>query len=105
MFKLQTNPTFTAKVPISVPGQAKPVDVDIEFKFLTRKKVAAFFERLREEGMEDAKALSEIIVGWKGVDEAYSPEALETLLDNYPAASRDLFSAFSRELMESRSKN
>lgn len=105
MFKLQPNPTFSAKVPLSIPGQAKPAEIEVEFKFLTRKKVAEFYERLRTESKEDADALAEIIVGWKGIDEAYSPEALAMLLDNYPAASRDLFASFNRELMESRQKN
>ena len=105
MFKLQnTNPTFTAKVGISVAGQAKPAEIEIEFKYLTRKKVKDYFAGLKGD-KEDHEALAEIIVGWRGVDQDYTPEALEALLDNYPAAARDLFAAFSSELMESRRKN
>ena len=105
MFKLQPNPTFTAKVGITVAGQIKPAEVEFEFKHLSRKQVSAFFDRLRDEKIEDAEALGEIVVGWKGIDQPYSAETLATLLDNYPAAARDLFAAFSRELMESRAKN
>lgn len=103
MFKLTPNPTFTAKVPLSVPGQDKPANVDIEFKHLSRPKIKTYFEGL--EGKTDTDALGEIIIGWKGIDEDYSPEALQELLDNYPAAAGELFEAFRKELMEARRKN
>ena len=104
MFKIQPNPTFTAKVGISVPGTAKPAEIEVEFKFLKRSAVKEFWDTLTGD-RKDAEALAEVIVGWKGVDQPYSPAALETLLDNYPAAARDLFNAFSNELMASRQKN
>ena len=52
-----------------------------------------------------AEALSEIIVGWSGVDEAYSDAALNLLVDNYPAAAADLFESFRKELLEAKRKN
>jgi len=104
MFKLQPNPTFTAKVGISVAGQDKPVEVEIEFKYLKRSEYQAFFSSLNG-NKKDNEALAEIVVGWKGIDTAFSPESLGQLLENYPAAARDLFNAFNRELMESRQKN
>jgi len=103
MFKLNPNPTFTAKVPLSVPGSDKLVNVDIEFKHLSRKAIKTYFEGL--EGKTDSEALGEIIVGWKGIDETFSAEALECLLDNYPASGGELFAAFRAELMEARRKN
>lgn len=103
MFKINPNPTFTAKVPLSIPGEAKPAMVDVEFKHLSKKAIKAFFENL--EGKSDAESLGEIIVGWKGIDAPFSAETLEKLLDNYPAAGRELFDAFRVELMEARAKN
>lgn len=103
MFKLNPKPTFTARVPLSVPGEAKPAPVDIEFRHFSRKGIQAFFEGLQ--GKSDAESLGEIIVGWKGIDVPFTAEALEQLLDNYPSAARELFDAFRRELMESREKN
>ena len=103
MFKLNPNPTFTAKVPLSIPGESKRATVDVEFKHLSRKAIQEFFQNL--EGKTDAESLAEIIVSWKGIDAAYSAETLATLLDNYPAAGRELFEAFRLELMEARAKN
>lgn len=103
MFKLNPNPTFKAKAQITVPGEAKPVAIEVTFKHLTRTKIKAYFEGL--EGKSDADALGEILVGWSGVDEDYSPEALAELLDNYPSAAAELFDCFRRELLEARAKN
>lgn len=104
MFKLQPNPTFKAKVAISVAGQVAPAQIEVEFKYLSRPQVRDYFESLGG-GKTDAEALSEIIVGWSGPDQAFSREALEMLLDNYPASGSDLFETFRRELLESKRKN
>ncbi len=103
MFKLQPNPTFKAKVGISVAGAAKPVEIEVEYRYLKKSAVKEFFDNL--EGKNDGEALAEIVVGWTGIDQPYSTEALALLLDNYPASARDLFGAFSRELLEARTKN
>lgn len=103
MFKLNPNPTFSARVPLSIPGQAKPSTVDIEYRHFSKTAIKSFFENL--EGKTDAEALHQIIVGWKGFDEAFSEEALAVLVDNYPTAATELFTAFRKELMEAREKN
>ena len=102
MFKLQPNPTFKAKVDITLPG-AQAAAIEIEFKHLSRSGIKAYFEGL--DGKTDAEALGAIIVGWSGIDAAYSAENLAALLDNYPTASVELFDAYRRELMEARRKN
>ena len=38
--------------------------------------------------------VAEIIVGWDGVQEPFSKEALETLLDNYPAAAKVIYDVY-----------
>ncbi len=103
MFKLQPNPTFTSKVKISIPGEANPATVSVTFKHLDRPKIKAYFKGL--EGKTDVEALGEIITAWEGIDAPYSQDSLQTLLDNYPAAGSELFGAFQRDLMESRTKN
>ena len=103
MFKLQSNPTFKVKVPISVAGEKRQPEIEVEFKYLNKEAVKAYFDGLP--GKTDAEALAEIVVGWAGVDEAYSPEALAMLVDNYPAAAADLFGTFQRELLEAKRKN
>ena len=103
MFKLQPNPTFTTKVPLSVPGEVQPTSVTVTFKHLTRPKIQSYFEGLK--GKTDTEGLGEIIVAWEGIDTPYSVESLQLLLDNYPTAAAELYDAFRTELMESRRKN
>lgn len=103
MFKLQPNPTFKAAVGISVAGQAELAEIEVEFKYLTKRQVREFFDTLGKK--KDADALAEIIVGWSGIDEPFSKKALGTLVDNYPAAAMDLFDGFRRELLDAKRKN
>jgi hypothetical protein len=103
MFKLQPNPTFKAKVSISVAGEKRLPEIEIEFKYLNKEAIKKYFEDIA--GKSDAEALSEIIVGWSGVDQPYSAEALTLLVDNYPAAAADLFETFRKELLEAKRKN
>lgn len=105
MLKLIPNPTFIAPVDISVPGQAQPAQIEVEFKYMKRKQAGDWFARLQSEPTDDASALAEVIVSWKWVDIDYSQDALAELLENYPSAARDIFMAFSRELTESKVKN
>ena len=103
MFKLNPNPTFKTTVSLSVPGSAQSAAVEVTFKHLSRSALRDYFAGL--EGKQDSEGLSEIIVGWSGVDAEYSREALGQLLDNYPASAAELFEAFRRELLEARRKN
>ena len=107
MFKLTPNPTFWATVSLSVPGSDAPAPIEIEFRHHGQKALAALF---RKEGATDLDLLPVLINGWRGVegesgDLKYSLEAIATLLDNYPAAGVEIFTAYRRELMESRIKN
>lgn len=103
MFKLQPNPSFIAKCPLTVPGQDRPVVVDVEFKHLSRPQLKEFFDGIKDKS--DIEALGEIMLSWKGIDAAYSQESLEKLVNNYPTAAGELFETFHRELMEARRKN
>ena len=103
MLKLQPNPTFKVKIAISVAGEQRLPVIEVEYRYLTREGVQEYFENLR--GKTDAESLAAIVVGWSGVDAAYSPEALAALLNSYPAAAADLFEAFRKELLEAKRKN
>lgn len=124
MFKLQPNSTFRTKVGIVLPGQQKPAEIEVEFKFLSRSAAQAFFDGLRaqteevrdedgnvtgirtvREAKKDSEALAEIMVGWNGPDQDYSAESLALLIDNYPTAAFYLFDAFRSELLEAKRKN
>lgn len=103
MFKIQPNPTFWAKVAISIPGQDKPAQIEVEFRHLGREALKAYFDSL--EGKTDSDALLEIVVNWRGVDTAFSRDAFGSLLDGYPTAAMSLFEAYRREVIEAKGKN
>lgn len=103
MFKLQPNPTFKARVELSIPGEATPASIEVEFRHLSKSAMRDYFATLA--ARTDADALGEIVVGWSGVDAPFDRGALATLVDNYPAAAGELFEAFRREAIEGRRKN
>lgn len=103
MFKITPNPTFWAKAQLSIPGEAKPASIDVQFKHLGREALKEFFEGL--EGKQDIDALAQIVTGWRGVDVEFSIENLTLLLDNYPSAAMSFFNAFRKEALESKEKN
>lgn len=105
MFKINANPTFKCKVQISIAGSDKPGTIEVEFRHFPRAKLKAFYDAMKTSDEDDAHHLKLIIAGWSGVDVPYSDEALEALLDQYPAAARELFAAYSTELLESKRKN
>ena len=105
MFKLTANPTFKAKVEISIPGATKPGIIEVEFKHQSKEKLKAFFDQMKDSEAADVEHLAKIIVGWSGVDTDYSEEALDAMLDQYPAAAHELFAAYSAELLVSKRKN
>lgn len=84
MLKLAPNPTFKAKVGIPVPGQKSDVQVEFEFRYMTREE----WEQLihSRESMTDDQAAAEVVVGWSGVDEPFGPDAMAKLLKFYPTA-------------------
>lgn len=109
MFKLNPSPTFTAQVPISVPGLPEPLELAVTFR---HKNKAALQKWMSEAGgKEDAALLHEVVEGWTGlqddagVDVPYSLTALTDLLNNYSAAHGELFRAYLRELTEAKRKN
>lgn len=103
MFKLQPKPTFWAKVPISIAGAPKPSPLDIEFKYLDRDELRKYIASL--DGREDDESLAEIVMGWKDVDDEFSPDALKRLLKNYPSAALSMVKTFVAEALEAKTKN
>ena len=55
--------------------------------------------------------LAPVVIGWDGLEDdagapvVYSVEALDDLLDRYPASAGELFRGYTRVLTESRVKN
>lgn len=109
MFRLNPNPTFKAQVALSIPGQATPLEITVEFRHKTATALQDW--RSRAKGRTDVDNVAEIIAGWDGVfaDDGtpvpYSATALATLLDNYSAAKWELVAAYHAELTEAKQKN
>lgn len=109
MFQLDPNPTFPATVLISVPGQQSGTPLLVIFRHKRKTAIADWIARAR--GRTDAEILGEVIERWSGMhnsqgeDVHYTPDNLDTLLENYPAAKDDLFQTYLRELTEAKRKN
>ena len=103
MFRLEPNPSFWARVALSIPGKEKPAYIEIEFKHKSRENLKEFLESLSDR--DDLEALSEIITNWKGVDADFSRENLSEMLANYPKAAHEIFSVYHEEMLEARRKN
>lgn len=109
MFKLNPSPDFACAVPLSVPGQPEPLDLQVTFKHKNKAALQSWFESVA--GKPDAALLHDVIKSWSGMqDDAgaevpYSLSALTELLNNYACAHQELFAAYLRELTESKRKN
>ena len=105
MFVLQPKPTFQAQVTIpTTEGEGK---ITFEVKHKGRKQLLELLNSIGdgEDRKTDAEALSELITDWHGVDEKFSKENLEFLIDNYPAAAKVIFDTYNKALFEGRQKN
>ena len=102
-FTLQPKPTFTGEVMIPTPnGEGK---VTFEFKHMGRKALKAESLGEGDTARPDSEALLDLVSGWSGVDEKFSPENLDVLLDNYPSAAKVIFEAYNKGLFEGKQKN
>ncbi|WP_426287548.1 phage tail assembly chaperone [Luteibacter sp. E-22] len=100
--KLDPNPTFSAPVSIPVHG-GEPVAVSFTFRHRTRSAWEAW---LKDElpGMEDADVIRALACGWE-LDDEFTRENIERLLENYGGANMAVFNAYERELSGARVKN
>lgn len=123
MIKLNPNPTFSAFVKLTEPGNPVPVEISITFRHKTQEGVAEWFKA--NEQRKTGEALHEVIANWGepvrnesgGLDDGkpvvgedgmpvlYSQAALATLLKNYGAATVEILRAWQIELAASRVKN
>lgn len=120
-FKLIPKPTFIAAVQLTVPGQPEPAEVDFTFIHKGRLELALWRSQVQAPAdpeklktwvaPKDVDFLAEVITDWGRVDDPegkpvpYSKNALEELLDNYPAAAGEIYGGYLRAQTESRAKN
>lgn len=110
MFKLVPNPIFTVTVALSVPGEATPQRLALTCRHKPRDALREWIATASAQA-QDADFLGEVVEGWSGVVGedgqaiACTRQTLAALLNNYPAAGREIFEAYIKELSESRAKN
>lgn len=103
MLKLDPNPTFKATVPIPTPDGE--VALELEFKHMTRKAFDDYLKTESEKKRPDEEAISEFVVGWSGLDAAFSQEALAKFVQNYHASATRMFKAYIEKLTQAGEKN
>lgn len=98
---LNPNPTFKLKVEIPVAG-GEVAEVEFTFKHLGVKQLGEWSESNRDK--LSAEAITEIALGWD-LDDAFTVENVERLLDGYGGADVAIFKAYLFELRGVRAKN
>ncbi len=100
--KLQPDPTFKAKVEISVPG-GTPAKVEFTFKHRTRQEMDRFLKSVSDM-KDDPEMILALATGWELADE-FNEENVRTLCDSYISAPAAIFDAYLQELAGNRRKN
>lgn len=109
MFKLVPEPTFTAAVALSVPGQAERLEVKFTFKHKNRTALQVWINSASSK--KDYELLGEVMVSWSGLYDAagepvpYSLTALTDLIENYGTAHVEIYKTYFDELTKSKEKN
>jgi len=103
MFKLKANPTFKAKVEIKGHGTA--FSFVAEFKHRTKTELEKWGNAPETLAKGNTDYLMDFVVGWDGVDEKFSREAVEELCENYIHAAIVLRQRYFEELSGARLGN
>lgn len=100
-FSLALKPTFSAAVPIPVPGEGA-ADVYFTFKARTREQLDELVGRFSELG--DVDAVMEIASGWE-LEDPFDRVSVEKLVQNYLGAARAVIETYLKELTQARQGN
>jgi hypothetical protein len=110
MFKLIASPTFSCPVRISVPGSDTPATLQVTYRHKTARQLTAWLMSSVDR-TDDVSYLEEVIASISPLADAdgkpvpYSREALELLLDQFPASGPELVQAYRKQLADARAKN
>lgn len=99
--KLEADPTFKAQVAIPVPG-ASPALVEFTFKHRTRAAAIKWAAEIKD-GTE-AQTVMDCVVAWE-LDDAFTPENVERLCENYYGSGFAIVDTYLCELRGARAKN
>lgn len=98
---LTPNPTFQAKVGISVPGKGK-VPTEFTFRHMSRKDLLAWIEASKDKS--DVDCILEIATGWE-LDDEFNRDNVAALCDTYLSAGSEIVGEWMQELRGARVKN
>lgn len=102
MLRLNPLPTFSAKV--SIPDPSGPAQtLVVEFKHKTLAELDEYGKRTA--GQPVAQTIPELVSGWSECDTPYSPDALQSLLNNYAGAGEAIARAYSSAIWQGRQGN
>lgn len=104
MFSKKINPTFTATVPIPVPGQA-PDDVDFQFHYRDAKQFDAMLEAINDKTKTVQDVCREIVAGWSHPAVTFSSEKLEECFVSFPGSTLAIWVTYRNALFEGKRKN
>lgn len=121
-FKIANNPTFKSKVSIPRVGGSE-IEVEFEFKYLTRKQLAAIYEewqaKLTELNITDdttlteltdievelqIKQLKDIVIGWD-FDDEFNDENIEQLVETSVFAAKTVIESYQEAYMKAKVGN
>ena len=121
-FKIANNPTFKSKVSIPRVGGSE-IEVEFEFKYLTRKQLASIYEewqaKLAELNITDdttlteltdievelqIKQLKDIVIGWD-FDDEFNDENIEQLVETSVFAAKTVIESYQEAYMKAKVGN
>ena len=99
--KLVAAPTFSADVGVPIAG-GELSTVRMTFRHRTKTQLQEFVES--RGGKSDADSFMEMVTGWD-LEEPFSRESVDTLLENYGGAGLAAFKVYITELVGARLGN
>ena len=105
MFKINPNPVFAASVFITVPG-GDSQKLQLNFQHKKKSELSEFIDRARTGfTLEMVREIVASISDGEKLEGKTDSDFLSELVENYPAATGDIVSAYLKALTESRLKN
>ncbi|WP_312272230.1 phage tail assembly chaperone [Pseudomonas sp.] len=101
LFKLDPNPTFDALVAIPMHGGGT-ADVKFTFKHRSKTELEEFLSTNKD--MDDLTLVKSIATGWELEDE-FSDENIQELLNNYIGAGSAIYVKYLEELYQAKRLN
>lgn len=99
--KLKANPTFTASVGIPIPG-GEPAPVVFTFRHRTKAEHEKFVTESKT--LPEVDYVLAVAEGWD-LEDAFTRENVELLLENYHRAGAAIAIAYTKELLSAKLGN